>query len=412
MSTNIKIVIISWVFPAVIASAVLAICMFAFESIEYLIIPAGGLITLIFLQPYFARKIFSNNTDNILSDNIFDNSSKEKDIPKIIHDELNDPIDKTIVSDKNLKIESLNMKLLPIWRKQVDTSRHQMERAIESTTEHFSGIVKKLTDSALASQGSNSIEGKEGIEQFTLESKNELSKILNSLSSAMEFKKNLLEELRDLKQCTMEMENMANGVGKIAEQTNLLALNAAIEAARAGEHGRGFSVVADEVRNLSMLSGDTGAQIVERINKLKKSMQSVLETAEKTAEEDEKTQRSSEQIIGSVTDKFQKLASDLTATAAIMKEENKGIKGEIDELLISLQFQDRVNQILAHINQDIDELQDFLVNNEERRDSNQTELELDVDQWMENVMARYTVAEERDNHSANQDDGGQEAYFF
>lgn len=71
-----------------------------------------------------------------------------------------------------------------------------------------------------------------------------------------------------LKENSENIRSILKMVEEFSDQTNLLALNAAIEAARAGEAGRGFAVVADEVRNLSVKVNDATRQISDFINQM------------------------------------------------------------------------------------------------------------------------------------------------
>jgi methyl-accepting chemotaxis protein len=78
------------------------------------------------------------------------------------------------------------------------------------------------------------------------------------------------EVIGSLEQSLRRVAATAAIVNGIAGQTRLLALNATIEAARAGELGLGFTVVADEVKELADTTSRSTEQIAETIQELER----------------------------------------------------------------------------------------------------------------------------------------------
>ena len=72
-----------------------------------------------------------------------------------------------------------------------------------------------------------------------------------------------------------QINELAKAIQDIADQTNLLSLNASIEAARAGEEGKGFGVVASEIASLAAQSTQTGANIVEIVDDVNSSVETL-----------------------------------------------------------------------------------------------------------------------------------------
>jgi methyl-accepting chemotaxis protein len=307
--------------------------------------------------------------------------------------------------------------LAPVWSGQIELSMAQMENAVSALTQRFSGIVDKLDQAVRTSSSATaSVEdGHAGLVAVFTTSEKELGEVVASLKSAMAGKAAMLEKIRSLEQFITDLKGMAAEVAQIASQTNLLAINASIEAARAGEMGRGFGVVAREVRMLSNMSGETGKRIAERVNLISNAIVTTSNAAGESMERDRVSTTASEAAIASVLAGFKEVTDALVQSSNLLKEESIGIKAEVGEALVQLQFQDRVSQIMSHVKRNIERFPEFLQQNSREFDRDGVLQPLDASALLAELASTYAMAEERAIHGGQntaQQQDSEEITFF
>lgn len=180
-------------------------------------------------------------------------------------------------------------------------SQSDATSAIAAGVEEMTVSINHISDSArdTATNSAAAVELAVRGEQRTGEAAGEMTRIAETVGSAS-------ERIRDLVERAKEIGSIANVIKEIAAQTNLLALNAAIEAARAGEQGRGFAVVADEVRGLAERTAGATVQIEDMIKGIQKDTSGAVD------------------VMGSVTERVQSGVAQVNSAAESLREIREG----------------------------------------------------------------------------------------
>ncbi len=301
-------------------------------------------------------------------------------------------------------LEQLCAGVLPIWSGQIRLMRGLTEESITALTTRFSEISANLDGTLATSQGKGST-----LNGLMEEARLQLDSIIESLSTALSSHNELFEKATAMAAHTASLKSMATSVAAIAQQTNLLALNAAIEAARAGEAGRGFAVVADEVRKLSTLSGETGRHITETIELVSAGIAETLASSMDFVARDDALLEQSRARVDQVIASLHDAAAELSESSERLRGQNKAIVDEVSDVVVAFQFQDRVSQVLGSVVADMEKMTGRIQAQEGLAADGKNSGSIDAAAWLAELAGTYTVPEQHAIHRGDRPASGGKA---
>jgi len=167
----------------------------------------------------------------------------------------------------------------------------------------------------------------------------------------------------EVTQLISQIQTKTNVINEIVFQTKLLSFNASVEAARAGDAGKGFSVVAEEVGGLAVMSGHAASEINQLINQsskriieIFKDMQSRISNQIAAGESKVALGKEStaecERIFESISVSMNEIHQQVQGVTVASTEQTTGV-GQITEAIASI---DKASQENTSLSQNMEEV--------------------------------------------------------
>lgn len=274
------------------------------------------------------------------------------------------------------ELPTLIQQVVPVWRDNVQLARTQTQEAIDRLVVRFVGIHERLARALNLSQGKNG-----DLAQVIQSAAVQLGSIAEALEHVLSTRHILLQKIELLRQHNDEILGLAQ------ELTQRLHLEQQSGTDITGSQGR--------LRELIALSASSGAAIAQKSLAIASQIEVVPFSANQLDTEASAIAVDSHQVIDTVIADFRQSALKLSGTVEQLEDENREVDQEVCDILVNLQFQDRISQILDHVQQDMVKLEQLLDGFAPLPTSQQ---------WLDALAQTYTTLEQRQRHTGQQAD--------
>jgi methyl-accepting chemotaxis protein len=306
-------------------------------------------------------------------------------------DELVGRTERTPEQDLKAQVAS-TIPVLGVMGTQLKETASQIELAVVEVCGKFQSMADRaragvsgaaeLLSGGVDSRSSASVESLIGEASQTIET------LLRHTQDSAAVSSSAIERIKRVQEATDHIAKSLAQLDDITIGNRLLAVNARIQAVYAGDKAAGFGGVANEIG----VQAKRSAEIVELIRSVSGELRDIADSAltdlQSMVVEDRKAYMKSKLEVDRVLEDFRLMHRSTREFIGKMQEEGRNVAKEIAGAVRTLQFQDRINQRIGHVVEELERIKADL-------STHCADVDLDAESILQQLADSYTMHEER-----------------
>jgi methyl-accepting chemotaxis protein len=284
----------------------------------------------------------------------------------------------------------LTRQVVPVWQRSVEAARTHSEQEAGTLLESFARVSSHL-DLAMAGTRDAPLLEIGAVDELIERHRAEIDQVQADARQALNLVKHMLAQVKAMGGTVDQLVVLTNQVQAIARATHMLSLNASVEATRAGASGAGFAVVARDVGDLATQSRQAAQQMASHVQRVREAIVEMQSSRQNFDLDDEDLSMRTESHARAAVRALMSSLGDSARNSRTLRDAGRQAQTDIDNILMSLQAQDRLSQMLQSVTEDMARMERWLKGEPD-------DAALSASAWLGRLESSYTMEDMRSAH--------------